>query len=81
MLTDGLAGFGCWVNLVAFFTLTFVAAYLVDTDLTAGVWAGTLINIWFRERERETQIEMINRAMQRLLDVLIILKHSRSISN
>ena len=45
MLTDGLAGFGCWINLVTFLTLTFVAAYLVDTDLTAGVWAGTLVDI------------------------------------
>lgn len=44
-LTDGLARFGCWINLVTLFTFTFVAAHLVDADLTAGFRVGTLINI------------------------------------
>ena len=45
MLTNGLAGLGCWVNLVTLLAFAFVAANLVDADLTAGVWVGTLINI------------------------------------
>lgn len=44
-LTAGLARFGCWINLVTLFTFTFVAAHLVDADLTAGFRVGTLINI------------------------------------
>lgn len=45
ILTNGLAVFSCWVNLVTLLTLTFVAAHLIDADLTAGVWVGTLVDI------------------------------------
>lgn len=45
ILTDGLAGFGGWVDLVALLTLALVAAHMIDTDLAADVWVGTLIDI------------------------------------
>lgn len=44
--TNGLAGFGCRVNLVTFLALAFVTAHLVDADLAAGVRVGTLIDIF-----------------------------------
>lgn len=45
IFTDGLAGFGCGVNLVTLLTLAFITANLVDADLAAGVWVGTLVDI------------------------------------
>lgn len=45
VFTDGLAGFGCRVDLVTLLTLALVAAYHVDAGLAAGVRVGTLINI------------------------------------
>lgn len=45
IFTDGLAGFGCWVNLVTLLTLAFVTAHLVDADLATGVRVGTLVDI------------------------------------
>lgn len=51
IFTNGLAGFGCWVNLVTLLTLAFVAADLVDADLAAGVWVGTLIDVCSKKEE------------------------------
>lgn len=45
IFTDGLAGFGCRVNLVTLLTLTLVTSYLVDADLAAGVRVLTLVDI------------------------------------
>lgn len=43
--TNSFAGLAGWVHLVAIFTLTLVTTNLVDTDLAAGVWVGTLIDV------------------------------------
>lgn len=52
MFTYGFAGFGCWVNLVTLLTLAFVTTHLVDADLAAGVRVGTLVDIWYKDREK-----------------------------
>lgn len=48
--TDGLAGFGCMVDLVTLLTFAFVAAHLVDANLTASIRVGTLIDIWWKDK-------------------------------
>jgi len=62
--TNGFAGFGCRVNLVAGLTVALVAAYLVDAHLAAGVWAGALIDIC-REGHRNT-VRVEHRSTERL---------------
>lgn len=54
ILTDGLAGFGRGVNLVALLALAFVTADLVDADLAAGVQVGALVNIWIQRGLKKT---------------------------
>lgn len=45
IFTNGLAGFGCRVNLVALLALAFVTADLVYADLAACVRVGALVDI------------------------------------
>lgn len=45
MLTHGFAGLGGRVHLVAFVALALVIAFVVDADLTAGVWILTLVYV------------------------------------
>ena len=45
VFTNGFAGLGARLHLVALPAVTLVAANLVDADLTAGVWVGALIDI------------------------------------
>lgn len=45
-LTNCFASFGSWINLISFFTFTFIASFQVHTDLTTGIRVETLINIY-----------------------------------
>lgn len=44
-LTHSLAGLRGRVHLVAFIALTLIISFVVDADLTAGVWILTLIYV------------------------------------
>lgn len=54
VFTNSLAGFGRRVNLVTLLTLAFVTADLVDADLAACVWVGTLVDICYTEKEQKS---------------------------
>lgn len=60
VFTNGLAGFGRWVNLVTLLTLAFVTADLVDADLAACVWVGTLVYICYIEKEQKSNETFID---------------------
>lgn len=44
-LTHGLAGLGGRVHLVAFIAFTLVISFVVDADLTTGIWVLTFIYV------------------------------------
>lgn len=58
VLTDGLACFGGWVDLVTLLTLALVTAHLVDADLAAGVRVGALINICCTQTHKKQKKSM-----------------------
>lgn len=45
LLTHGLAGLRGRVHLVAFIALTLIISFVVDADLTAGIWILTFIYV------------------------------------
>ena len=52
-LTHGLAGLRDGVHLVAFVALTLIISFVVDADLTTGIWILTLIYVCGEKHDKK----------------------------